>query len=365
MATLKTLVLISFHFGEYCVRLANALAEHAAVHLFLPEGAATSTSPKLDERVRLRSFKKPRLRQVGAQLSLVFGLLKEIRSLKPDVVHLQQGHLWFNLVLRFLRLPLVITVHDPTHHLNDKSSQKTPQWVVHDGFRMADTLIVHAETLRRETLALPGLAQKPVEVAPHMTIGAVTGCALTPEAEPATVLFFGRIWEYKGLDYLIRAAPEIRAHCPNLTIIIAGRGEDFAKYEAMMDQPDSFEIHNQFIAEEDVETLFRRASVVAVPYVEATQSGVVHMAYAYAKPVVATHVGGLPEVVEDEVTGLLVAPRDEAALVAAIVRLLTDEALRVRLGETAKLRAETVYSAATVAEQTLSIYKNVLQRVTP
>ena len=354
-------VIISFHFGEYCVRLANALAEHAAVHLFLPEGAATS--PALDERVSLHSFEKPRLRQVGAQLSLIFGLAREVRFLRPDVVHLQQGHLWFNLVLRFLRLPLIITVHDPTHHLNDKSSQKTPQWIVHDGFRVADVLIVHAETLRRETLALPGLAQKQVAVVPHMTIGAATACAASPEAEAGTVLFFGRIWEYKGLDYLIRAAPEIRAHCPNLNIIIAGRGEDFAKYEAMMAQPETFEIHNQFIPEAEVETLFRRASVVVAPYVEATQSGVVHMAYAYAKPVVATHVGGLPEVVEDEVTGLLVPPRDEAVLAAAIVKLLSDEALRVRLGKAAKLRAETTYSAATVAAQTLQVYESVLTKV--
>ena len=359
---LERTVLISFEFGEYCLRLASALADHTEVHLFLPKSAAAYPN-LLDERVTLHSFEKPRLRQVGAQLKLAFGLLREIRALKPDIVHLQQGHLWFNAVLRFLRLPLVVTVHDPTHHLNDKSSQKTPQWVLHDGFRVADTLIVHAEALRSETLALPGLSEAHIEVLPHHTIGAATGQAITPQAEPATILFFGRIWEYKGLDYLIRAAPQIRAVCPNLNIIIAGRGEDFGKYKALMDHPETFEIHNRFVPDAEVDTLFRRAGVVALPYVEATQSGVVHMSYAYAKPVVATKVGGLPEVVEDGETGLLVPPRDEATLANALIKLLSNEDLRLRLGESAKLRSETKYSSATVAQQTFDVYQKTRARV--
>ena len=71
-------------------------------------------------------------------------------------------------------------------------------------------------------------------------------------------------------------------------------------------------------------TLFQQASVVALPYIEASQSGVVPLAYMHMKPVVATTVGGLPEMVDDGRTGYLVPPRDEQALATAVVRLLRD-----------------------------------------
>src|SRR2546430_16940197 len=89
----------------------------------------------------------------------------------------------------------------------------------------------------------------------------------------------------------------------------------------MMVHPDRFIVHNEYISEERTAEYFRRASVVVLPYIEASQSGVIPLAYSPGKPVVATKMGGLPERVERGRTGPLVEPRDTAALTESLGRI--------------------------------------------
>jgi glycosyltransferase involved in cell wall biosynthesis len=180
--------------------------------------------------------------------------------------------------------------------------------------------------------------------------------------EEQLILFFGHIWPYKGLDYLIRAEPLITAQLPKARIIIAGKGVDFDRYRRMMVHPRNFVVHNNFIAENDAAALFRRANVVVLPYVEATQSGVIPLAYSFGKPVIATSVGGLPEQVEHGRTGIIVPPRSEQALAEAIIRLLQDPNLRRQFGENGRRKAEQEWSAANVAEKTFTVYETAARR---
>jgi len=176
------------------------------------------------------------------------------------------------------------------------------------------------------------------------------------------VLFFGRIWPYKGLDHLIRAEPLISARVTDVRFVIAGRGEDFARYRAMMRDPDRFTVINEFVSSERRAQLFAEAAVVVLPYVEASQSGVIPIAYAHEKPVVATSVGGLPEAVEDGRTGFVVPPRDERALADAVVQLLEDRRLRRAMGAAGRRKLEDEWSPAKVAEATLRVYDLALGR---
>ena len=89
------------------------------------------------------------------------------------------------------------------------------------------------------------------------------------------ILFFGRIWEYKGLEYLIKAEPLITKEVLDAKIIIAGTGENFKKYEEMMVHRDKFIVYNYRTPYKEGEELFQRCSVVVLPYIEAPQSGVV------------------------------------------------------------------------------------------
>jgi len=135
---------ISYNFGEYCVRLVNALAERTDVLLIIPDRILESHAATLDRRVRLIQFRNPRLRHAFQQLRNIRRLIRQIHEFHPDVVHYQGAHLWFNLAVPLLRrYPLVFTVHDVRPHPGDHLSQKTPQWIENLARRQADELIVH------------------------------------------------------------------------------------------------------------------------------------------------------------------------------------------------------------------------------
>jgi glycosyltransferase involved in cell wall biosynthesis len=354
------IVFLSFDFGEYSVRLASALArEEADVLLLLPDRLAAPHAHLLDGTVDFRPFHKPRFRQALSQLRTARWLIAQIDRFHPDIVHLQQGHPWFNLALPLLRrYPLVLTVHDPRLHLGDMEGRKVPQAIYDFGFRRASQLIVHGYPLRQPLIDELRIPSEIVHVIPHIVLGEAPSLAIEDEAP--TVLFFGRIWEYKGLDYLIRAEPLISAAVPDARFVIAGKGEDFGRYRAMMAHPDRFEIHNEFVSDEERAELFARASVVVLPYVEASQSGVIPLAYSASRPVVATSVGALPEAVDHGLTGFLVPPRDEGALAEATILLLRDRELRYRMGAAGKLKIDTESSPQVVARKTLAVYRLAL-----
>ena len=118
---------VSYGFHEVCVRIASALSGQAEVFLALPRRRAEPHYWQLDPTVHLYAFDHPRLRQPLRQLRCARSLVAHIREFDPDVVHLQQGHTWFNLFLPALRrYPLVITIHDPRPHVGDGTGKKMP-----------------------------------------------------------------------------------------------------------------------------------------------------------------------------------------------------------------------------------------------
>ncbi|MBV9543769.1 MAG: glycosyltransferase family 4 protein [Chloroflexi bacterium] len=352
--------LVSYDFGEYCIRLASALAAEIDVNLQLAESLAAGHLAEVAPSVRFQPFRKPRLRQAPQQLKTIATIVRRLRRFDPDIVHLQQGHLWFNCALPMLRrYPLVLTVHDARHHLGDKDARKTPQGVTHYGVRRASRVIVHSQQQKRFLAGLCRVDQSRIDVIPHIALGNKSADSGSCPVE-ARVLFFGRIWEYKGLEYLIRAEPLISSAVPEAKIVIAGEGEDFSRYRRMMMHPSQFIVHNEYVSDDARSALFQEASVVVLPYVEASQSGVIPLAYRFGKPVIATTVGGLPEMVEHGRTGLLVPPRDEQSLAAAIVHLLRNDNLRRQLGAEGSRMLDCYCAPDVVARETLAVYRRAV-----
>ena len=355
------IALVSFGFADYCIPLANGLAERAQVtYLYGQKGAKTNFS-SLHPKVSLRQFNEPRLRQIGSQIKCMVRLVAEIRKLNPDVIHLQHGHTWFNLIALPLlkRFPLVCTIHDVTPHPGDKLSAKTPLWVQRIGFNRAQQVIVHGPSLKALAEKTLGLSAKHINAVPmvaNVTVPLKNGVA-KPVKTTKNILFFGRIFEYKGLRYLIEAEPLITACVPEARIVIAGTGDDLDQYQQQMVNPQHFIVHDRFISVEEMSALFSDADVVALPYIEASQSGVVPVAYRFGKAVVASCVGGLPDFVDDERTGLLVPPRNAQALASAIVRLLKDDNLRNAMGQAGRMKMEAECSPSVVADLTLAVYQ--------
>ncbi len=349
---------VSYSWGELCMRLTAALAEEHDVLLVTSEKQAAPHRHLLDPRVETCIQKLPRLRQVVGQLRAQWRAVQAIHRFEPDVVHLQHGHIWFNLILWFLRkYPLVLTIHDPRHHLGDKSSMTTPQWVLDRGFRKADLIIVQASQMVQPMVQEVGIPEEKVHVVPLIELGDQQLAPDVDEDAAPSVLWFGRIWPYKGLDYLIEAQPLVNEQIPDARFIIAGQGEDFDRYRRAMIDPDRFEVHNDFVSNQVRAELFRRCSLVVLPYLEATQSAVVINAYAYKKPVVATAVGGLLDQVDHGKTGLLVPPKDTRALADAIVQLLGNSAQRRQFGHAGLEKLQQEWSAQRIGEQTVEVYR--------
>lgn len=347
---------LSYKWAEYCMRLTIALSQEMDVCLFGPRPWAEHFH-RLDQPVNFKPFDKTRFRHPIQQLRTAYKIVQMIKAFNPDVIHMQHGHLWFNFALPLLKqYPLVMTIHDPKHHLGDKASQKTPQKILDFGFRRANQIIVHTTQMAQMATERLGIAPEKIHVIPHVRIGD-TRLGTNVAEDENLILFFGRIWEYKGLEYLIKAEPMITAQHPKTKIMIAGRGEDISRYQEMMVHPERFLIRNEYVSEEERSDLFRQASLVVLPYLEATQSGVIPIAYTFGKPVIATAVGGLPEQVDHGQTGFLVPPRNEHVLADKIIQLLQDKALRHQLGANGKHKLETEWSAKSVAQKTKVVYE--------
>ena len=146
------------------------------------------------------------------------------------------------------------------------------------------------------------------------------------------VLFFGRISPYKGVEYLFRAMERVHKVHPNVKVIVAGSGEmyfDASEYEKY----DYVKILNRFIELDELSDLIRGALFTVCPYTDATQSGVVYSSFALNTPVIATNVGGLPEMIDDGKTGIIVPPKDVDALANAIQSYLDNPVFLQQMSE--------------------------------
>jgi glycosyltransferase involved in cell wall biosynthesis/SAM-dependent methyltransferase len=138
------------------------------------------------------------------------------------------------------------------------------------------------------------------------------------------LLFFGFVRPYKGLRYLIEALPEVLKR-NQVTLVVAGEfWKNKADHERLirdMNLEGNVRLVDRYIPNEEVGTYFAACDTVVLPYVGASQSGIIQLAYEFGRPVIATTAGGLPDVVEDGKTGYLVPPRDSRALADAIVKM--------------------------------------------
>jgi len=163
------------------------------------------------------------------------------------------------------------------------------------------------------------------------------------EAEPPEILFAGRLSQEKGILELLQAA---RGH----ELVVAGDGP----LRARVPQARGWLPHDE------LERLYARAAVVACPSQREGFGVVCAEAMAHGRAVVASDVGGLRDLVVDGETGLLVPPRDVAALRSALERLLDDRELRLRLGTAARERVRSYCSWGSITDSVVSAYEDAL-----
>lgn len=357
------IVLFSTGYVEYTIELANSLSEYADVSLFLPSNISGSEdySKLISTKVNTNLFYLPRMSNFNAFFSIK-KVVNEILNLQPQILHLQDsGHpflfLWFH-ALRKIRI--VNTIHDPKPHLGDLMTKG--RFGVYLGKFFSDHFIVHGPELKKNLERYYKLKNEKISLVPfggpHSLISSKL---LDTNIEKNTVLFFGRIWPYKGLKYLIQAEPYISEKISKFKIIIAGKGENLEKYKRLMKNPSNFEIINYRLGESERINLFKRSYIVVLPYIEASQSGIIPCAFLLGKPVIATKVGSLSFFVDHGSDGYLVNPKNPKALSRYIIRLMGDEKLYNEMSKQAFIKSKTKLSWDYASKCTINAYKKALR----
>src|SRR3954454_3999826 len=297
-------------------------------------------------------------------LNAAWRLSRVIKQLRPDIVHAHDPHavamsaLALSMSTQLAKPPLVAS-RRVDFHLRGNSlsrwkyrqvdcficaSRAIQKMLVADGVPEARTVVVHegVDLGRIDSAPVAGLREE--LWLPHGAPIVGNVAALVP---------------HKGQRHLIEAAQLVLPQVPDVRFVIAGEGELRPALERQIHEhrlqkhvplsgfrPDVLSLHKAF----DIFVMSSLTEGLGTSLIDAMACG---------KPVVATKVGGIPEVVADGETGFLVQPRDHEAMARALISLLKDEALRKRMGEAGRARARVRFSAERMVQDTLRVYQRV------
>jgi glycosyltransferase involved in cell wall biosynthesis len=261
---------------------------------------------------------------------------RSIRAFAPSGVILPWWSVYWTFcfhhiaaAMRRADIPVVFLCHNAIEHEDAAWKRALAGWVL----GTADRFVVHDGPARQALL--DEFPQCEVLVYPHPThVHFPPARGSLPRRAALELLFFGFVRPYKGLDVLLDAMALLEGRDAHLTI--AGEFwsglDDCRARIASLELERRVELLPRYHSEQETAELFARADAVVLPYRSATGSAVIPLAYHYGKPVIATRVGGLPEVVLEDRTGLLVPPGSPAALASAIISMSASRAAGMRAG---------------------------------
>lgn len=258
-----------------------------------------------------------------------------LRKEKVDLIVVQWWNPFFGLafgtIVNLLTLVSNSKICFLCHNVMPHESTLVDRILSKYAFLRSKYFIVHSDEDRRYLLSLKprAVVRKNVhptyaifgDFAAHEKIQARTKLGIAPDKK--TLLFFGLIRPYKGLKYLILAMADIAKSIDCVLLVVGEFYEPKEEYLSLIKQlrlEEHIVIRDEYVKNEAVSLYFSSADVVVLPYVTATQSGIVQIAFGLNKPVITTNVGGLPEAVEDGKTGFVVDPESPEKLAEAILK---------------------------------------------
>jgi len=282
------------------------------------------------------------------------------------------------LYYKFLGKKIVLTVHNVNARTRDANDTLFNRLTLKIQYRLVDHLFVHTERMRLEIIAQFDVPRAKISVIPFGINNAVPHTDLTPDEarqrlgipeKDRTILFFGHIAPYKGLEFLIEAFRQIMTKAGDYRLIIAGNPKNCDKYwNAVQESLDRLEHHDRilqhiaFIPDAETEIYFKAADVVVLPYRHIFQSGVLSLSYSFGVPVIASNVGALREDIIEGKTGFVCRPEDPTGLARAIEKYFATD-LYFRLSSHRQEIREYAcrrYSWDTVSELTKDVYEDLL-----
>jgi D-inositol-3-phosphate glycosyltransferase len=279
---------------------------------------------------------------------------------------------------------VVFTAHNVNAGKRDANDSALNRLTLKIQYRLADHIFVHTERMKAELLEDFGVRTQNVTVIPFGINNAVPDTDLTPAGAKRrlgirdgerTILFFGNIGPYKGLDFLVTAFQRVAARKAGYRLVIAGkpRGgcEKYLKeiQEAIGRDASREQVISkiEYIPDEETEVYFKAADVLVLPYTQVSQSGVLFLGYSFGLPVIATDVGSFRDDIIEGENGFFCRPCDSADLADTIEMYFESELFkqidsrRVEIQGDARAR----HSWDVVGETTRNVYMALLNGSRP
>ena len=345
---------------HFVAELGNALASACTTVVVISSSApATYFSRKLSRMV-VDTGRNP----VGVLAQTLnpfmwYDLLRRLAGLDGDVIHIVGVHPWnaaVAVLCKLLGRPVVYTVHDPDAHPGAPMMIRVGDWMT---TKMADHIVALTRHGRAQLLS-KGYSRTAISVIPHPMYTLFRRWRPRATKIGRSILCLGRIEAYKGIDVLVHAFLSIRRGLVGWKLIVAGSGHLPRSTTAVEDA--SIKVVNRYISDKEVAGLMQHAAIVALPYTSATQSGVLALAQAFGRAVVASAVGGLREMIIPGKTGILVPPDDVGALAYALESLARDPRRLTRMGRSIAAHGKAAFDPRDIAKAHIRMYVQILGR---
>jgi glycosyltransferase involved in cell wall biosynthesis len=252
-----------------------------------------------------------------------------IKQFKPDIIHFETFGLRAFGMLPYLPSfkNVCISIHDPVPHSGEDNWKVALPRTFFFNMPVKKKFLFYSQFARKqfEDHYKKRKSQKAVlQMSPY---GYLRNLVTEEETEKKHILFFGRLSQYKGIDDLLQAMPEVFREFPDEQLIIAGkRHPGFDINDNFLNTyKNNIRLIEKHIPNDELATLIKQAKFIVCPYKDATQSGVLMTAFGLNTPVIATNVGSFPEFIQENVNGLMVPPNDPQQLAEGIRFALRNE----------------------------------------
>ena len=372
--------------SPYCLNLARELAKKVELQVIgfksiIPEVFYSGGS--VEKETAFRGIPNVKIQNIINWYNPFTWIIASLKA-EGDIVHIQHWATYSSIfycimmpVLKIRNKKIVITIHNITPHMTNKWFVFADKIVNKMIFPFASVFIVHNQRNKDKLMNLYIMNEENIFIISHG--------AMLPEImqniskkkareslgipiKNKSLLFFGYIWRYKGLDTLLYAFNLVHKDIPESTLLIAGElvhgSKEWNEYEKIIQtyslQPFILK-KIEYIPESEIEIYFSASDLVVLPYQEPfdTHGGIAALAIAFKKPLVVTDIGGSPEYVKD--TRVISKPNDAEGLAKNIIRVLQDKQLYAKLSKDSKERAQEL-TWDTIAQKTVSIYQNLMNK---
>jgi glycosyltransferase involved in cell wall biosynthesis len=312
-------------------------------------GAAADGSAPSDEHFRLARPLRPRpLDGIGFYLRLPFRLRAEIRSYRPDAIFASDPFLGAAALggraLARSRVPVIVEVHGDWRTFSRLYGPSSRRLIAPLADRVAKFAVRRADATRAVSTFTGELIEDVRGEPPDAVFTAFSDLSAFDERPPSelpgrpAVLFVGALEKYKNVEGLAAAWQLLAPRVPEARLVIVGKGTQRPVVDRLVaEQPERVE-HHEWLEPAAVSEQLDAATVLVLPSWPEGLGRVIIEAFGRGRPVVATDAGGIPDLVTDEVEGLLVPPADTIALADALERVLRDRELAERMGAAARAR---------------------------